>query len=92
MSRYGENKGEFGSEGYKCYYKAQAPPGGKSSNILVLMSQLLLSLLLFLLSRVIKIKLKIPLTLLLPNQPNKPTPISTKKWPKKTNPPASSAT
>ena len=33
MSRYGENKGEFGSEGYKCYYKAQAPPGGKSSNI-----------------------------------------------------------
>ena len=31
MSRFGEGKNEFGSEGAKAYYKAQAPPGGASS-------------------------------------------------------------
>lgn len=31
MSRFGENKTNFGDENYQCYYKAQAPPGGKTS-------------------------------------------------------------
>ena len=31
MSRFGERNAEFGSENARAYYKAQAPPGGKSN-------------------------------------------------------------
>jgi hypothetical protein len=31
MSRYGEKSGEFGGDNTRAYYKAQAPPGGKSN-------------------------------------------------------------